>query len=261
MFDHLLVFREQVHENAFLIVLILIGALVVSVLWMSFVEPRWPVRRVHPRPPVLRPDPLATLMFDIESDEKREPACLSTPPGAPDPVRTAWEASGNPRLMVYLMEFVRGPVVGTKCAALLRESNRCYPDDDAMAAACLRAGVRAPTLDEVRETLRRNDAGPDPLDELVRAVEREGRPEFVWVLRWAQGGREPVSAAWEASCSAVLMVKVLRLCGRGAEADAVIDAYDLRSLESIEEALRAAIKPPPTLDELVRCAPSDGSAN
>lgn len=40
---------------------------------------------------------------------------------------------------------------------------------------------------------------PDPIADLVAALEREDRPTLAWVTRWralARGGRDPVRAAW-----------------------------------------------------------------
>jgi len=51
----------------------------------------------------------------------------------------------------------------------------------------------------------------DSLTDLLVGIDEDGYPPLAWVVRWSDGGRDPVHAAWEAAESPHAMVKVVRL--------------------------------------------------
>lgn len=100
----------------------------------------------------------------------------------------------------------------------------------------------------------------DPIDELVLDLHRDGRPSLEWVVRWSQGNRDPVQAAWDHSQDDYSMRALLRLarhpailsdeqeyhqkiiCRRGCRADPCPGCWI---------AIRRAVPVPPTLPEVL----------
>lgn len=97
----------------------------------------------------------------------------------------------------------------------------------------------------------------DPITELVRALESQGKPAFAWVVRWDSRGRDPVASAWARSCSATDMARLLELAHHPASASArklllapilwVSTDHDRAHCEAI----RRLVAVPPTLAELL----------
>jgi hypothetical protein len=101
---------------------------------------------------------------------------------------------------------------------------------------------------------------PEPIDEATDAL-RAGRPPgLAWVLEWCAGGRDPVTAAWEATWTLEALLAFLRALGPE-RARPAQEAYDARcaGLKRLEpgpsplEAIRCAV-PAPTLDEVLGVA-------
>jgi len=63
----------------------------------------------------------------------------------------------------------------------------------------------------------------DPIAQLVHDLRTHGKPSLAWCVRWSEGGREPVQAAWEASADWAAM-KRLKLIAEGGHASWFIDA-------------------------------------
>jgi hypothetical protein len=61
----------------------------------------------------------------------------------------------------------------------------------------------------------------DSLTDLLVGLDEDGHPPLVWVIRWSEGGREPVQAAWDAAAAPHAMVTLV-LLGWGAERAAVL---------------------------------------
>lgn len=47
-----------------------------------------------------------------------------------------------------------------------------------------------------RLTAQKSD---DPIEELLLAIRDDGKPSLAWVVRWSEGGKNPVQQAWMAS--------------------------------------------------------------
>jgi len=97
----------------------------------------------------------------------------------------------------------------------------------------------------------------DPIAELVTALDNEGKPRFVWVVRWSLGERDPVAVAWERSCSPPDLVRLLEIAAHPAitaareilRAPFLWDSTDRDRARA--EAIRRLVPVPPTLSELL----------
>jgi hypothetical protein len=99
----------------------------------------------------------------------------------------------------------------------------------------------------------------DPIAQLMRALDRDGKPPLAWVVQWSASGSDPVFAAWSASRSADAMSALL-----ARSAPHLLEAaterlertlgpgwYHWRGSE-IAPVIRAAVPRPPALGELLR---------
>lgn len=99
----------------------------------------------------------------------------------------------------------------------------------------------------------------DPIEELVCALERHGKPSLEWVVRWSRAG-EPVAAAWAASEKPGSMVDLLRRVDLVAyrRACTAWEPYTNSSglmvrgdLPGLAAAVRIMVPIPPTLPDLI----------
>jgi hypothetical protein len=97
----------------------------------------------------------------------------------------------------------------------------------------------------------------EPIDEVTEAL-RAGRPPgLAWTLHWGMGGRDPVTAAWEATHVIEALLELLRALGPE-RARPALEAYDTRcaAMKRLEpglsplETIRTAAQAP-TLDEVL----------
>ena len=98
---------------------------------------------------------------------------------------------------------------------------------------------------------------PDPIAELFRDLERDGKPSLAWVVRWSQGGRDPVAEAWGAAYVTSAMLTLLWRARRYAEYAAAEEAVrgSLRIIGYYPpQSIRRAVPVPPTLAELLERA-------
>jgi hypothetical protein len=108
----------------------------------------------------------------------------------------------------------------------------------------------------------------DPIRELTHALERDGKPTLEWVVRWSEGGREPVHAAWARSRDGFRMMRLLRAVGRdeteplfralvthGAWWNGPLGGFPEEQQTEIATRLAAAVRlgapEPPSLEELL----------
>jgi hypothetical protein len=61
-----------------------------------------------------------------------------------------------------------------------------------------RRGRESVVMEEKNETTMETQESSDPIDELLRDLRADGRPSLAWVVRWSQGGGDPVANAWNA---------------------------------------------------------------
>ncbi len=94
------------------------------------------------------------------------------------------------------------------------------------------------------------DTDPDPIAELCVGLTVHGKPSLVWVVRWSEGGREPVAAAWAASCAPVAMASLLVRAGVEHSFSLSWDATNAQACDAI----RRAVPVPTTLAELLTAA-------
>ncbi|HSN30001.1 MAG TPA: hypothetical protein VLT45_27125 [Kofleriaceae bacterium] len=90
----------------------------------------------------------------------------------------------------------------------------------------------------------------DGIAELVRDLDRDGKPSLAWVVRWSQGERDPIAAAWDASADGVAMAAFLsqaRIFHRITHLAWRSDGDWLNDTTAI----RRAVPVPPTLAELL----------
>lgn len=101
---------------------------------------------------------------------------------------------------------------------------------------------------------RRAPDDPDPIQQLVDALEVDGKPPLAWVIKWSEGGRcDPVFAAWQNTTDVWAMQRLLRLAGWP---DAEVDARYSKAIgedprEMLPDAFRRAVPVPPPLSELL----------
>ena len=102
------------------------------------------------------------------------------------------------------------------------------------------------------ETLR-----TDPITELFRSLTSTGKPTLAWVVRWSEGGHDPVAAAWRVSWTPTDMARVLERVSHAAlpVVHEILRAPALWASTDIDVARSAAIRRlvpvPPTLTELM----------
>ncbi len=75
----------------------------------------------------------------------------------------------------------------------------------------------------------------DPIAQLVDALRRDGKPPLAWVVRWSQGGREPVAAAWAESGLPHAMIELLRSTASSPESQSVLALADEASRRTWQE--------------------------
>jgi hypothetical protein len=110
-----------------------------------------------------------------------------------------------------------------------------------------------------------------PLEELIHHVLWYGRPSLAWVMRWSEGGADPITAAWNAcdvprDLMAVLQLLAGTLSGHWGRADSRWPATwhvwpnecRLRDLagETVvcpdcARLIREAVQPAPALEEIL----------
>jgi hypothetical protein len=97
----------------------------------------------------------------------------------------------------------------------------------------------------------------DPIEELVHALDSEGKPSLAWVVKWSEAGGDPVAAAWTRSRNPSAMLLVLTLGRHPARAAAqrVWDApifFETSDVDRVRsDAIRTLVATPPTLEALI----------
>jgi hypothetical protein len=61
----------------------------------------------------------------------------------------------------------------------------------------------------------------DPIADLLASIDATGRPALDWVVRWSEGGREPLAAAWEAANDPAALISLLARVRRQPESVAL----------------------------------------
>jgi hypothetical protein len=86
----------------------------------------------------------------------------------------------------------------------------------------------------------------DPIAELLAGLENDRRPPLPWVVRWSEGGCEPVAAAWALCDVPAVLTRALRLAGdrrvvvRALAAEVRTYAQDRVALATLDAAERWA---------------------
>jgi len=83
----------------------------------------------------------------------------------------------------------------------------------------------------------------DPITALIRSLEREGQPSLAWVMRWSDGQRDPVHAAWAVSRDPWAMVQLLMRTGRDWPLGrySLVDTAGLRRRSGVREGTESIV--------------------
>lgn len=97
----------------------------------------------------------------------------------------------------------------------------------------------------------------DPIQQLVNAIDCDGKPALWWVVRWSEGGHDPVAAAWQRANTAYGMARVLEIVGHPMAQAALQILRAPMLFETTEhararvDAIRRLVPVPPTLGEVL----------
>jgi hypothetical protein len=104
--------------------------------------------------------------------------------------------------------------------------------------------------------------------DLVQMLDENGKPTFLWVMKWSQYGVDPVQAAWDRESSPDAMIKLLRMSSTSSFYMALLRdeapvwlivhsippcyTHDLSMILGEGKYIRKAVPVPPRLKELIR---------